>query len=125
MSASEGQAAASSAASAEPAYRLVAKDRGALIDELDVSGERFQIGRVFQGDGLKLIRLAFAAGQVMREHSTNAPLVVQVIEGTLKFRVAGDELTLEAGAVLHVRPHEVHELEAVTDTHVLLTLAAG
>ena len=104
-------------------YTLIAADREALLAAAPVSPDRFQIKRVFQDDGVRVIRLAFAAGQVMREHSPTAPLIVQVLAGTIAFRVAGDELELQAGAVLHVRPHEVHELEARTDAHVLLTLS--
>lgn len=104
-------------------FTLVSADLEALLAAAPVSGDKFQIQRVFQGTGVRMIRLTFAAGQVMREHSTNAPLVVQVLEGTLKFRIAGEELTMPAGAILHVEPSEQHELEAVTDAHVLLTLA--
>ncbi|MGO1434469.1 MAG: cupin domain-containing protein [Canibacter sp.] len=103
-------------------FELVSNDQQALIDAVPVSNDRFQIKRVFQTDGFRLIRLAFAPGQIMREHSTPTPLIVQTLTGRLMFRIAGEELTLEPGAVLYVEPNEKHELEAITDTHVLLTL---
>ncbi|MFC5336928.1 cupin domain-containing protein [Leucobacter denitrificans] len=104
-------------------FTLAAANLDDLLAAAPVSGEKFQIKRIFQGTGVRMIRLTFAAGQTMREHSTNAPLVVQVLEGTVAFRIAGEELTLPAGAILHVEPSELHELEAVTDAHLLLTLA--
>lgn len=106
----------------EKPYSVISADRKALLAAAPASEERFQIVRVFQGAGATVIRLAFRAGQVMREHSTNAPLLVQVLEGTILFRIAGDELELPEGAILHVEPGELHELEAPTDAHVLLTL---
>lgn len=112
-------------ASAEPAsagHTLISADRDALLRAAPVSADRFRIKRVFQGEGARVIRLTFAAGQVMREHSTNAPLIVQVLDGEVKFRVPGEEIAMPAGAMLHVKPSVVHEVEAVTDAHVLLTL---
>jgi len=103
-------------------YTLVAPDYAALIGSTSATPDGPMIRRIFQADGVRLIRIAFAAGQVMREHSTNAPLIVQVLAGAIEFRVAGDAINLPAGAVLHVRPHEVHELEAVDDSQVLLIL---
>ncbi|WP_449279386.1 cupin domain-containing protein [Leucobacter sp. GX0328] len=112
-------------ASAEPVSAgrtLIAADRDALLQAAPVSSDRFQIKRIFQGEGARVIRLSFAAGQVMREHSTNAPLIVQVLDGEVQFRVSGEEIAMPAGAMLHVKPSVVHEVEAVTDAHVLLTL---
>ncbi|MGO3148391.1 MAG: cupin domain-containing protein [Leucobacter sp.] len=104
-------------------FTLISTDFEALREAAPVSGEKFQIKRVFQGTGLRVIRLTFAAGQIMREHSTNAPLMVQILEGTIVFRIAGEELTMPAGAIVHVEPDAKHELEALTDAHVLLTLS--
>lgn len=107
----------------EQPYTLVAADSAALRDLAPVSAERFQIKRVLQAAGITVIRLSFAQGQIMREHSTTAPLVVQILEGQIVFRIAGDELEMHAGAVLYVEPNERHELEARSDAHVLLTLS--
>jgi quercetin dioxygenase-like cupin family protein len=49
---------------------------------------------------------------------------VQVLEGEVVFRVAGESLRLVTGALVHVRPGEVHEVEARTDAHLLLTIAS-
>lgn len=106
----------------EKPYTLISSDLQALLDAAPASDERYQIKRIYQGLGATMIRIAFRAGQVMKEHSTNAPLIVQVLRGDLRFRVAGDEITMTAGSILQVDPFERHELEAVADTDVLLTL---
>lgn len=104
-------------------YDLVAADRSALFEAAPLSAEKLRIVRIFDGDRLRLVRLTLAAGQVMRDHSTNSSLVIHVIAGTVLLRVAGDELTLPDGAVLHIRPGERHEVEALQDAHLLLTMA--
>lgn len=114
----------SSEAAEHRPYELVASDLHALIEANPISGDRLQIARVLQGSGVKMVRLSLADGQVMREHSTNAPLIVQVLDGLIAFRIAGEELELPTGAVLYVDPEELHEVEALRDSHVLLTLCA-
>lgn len=110
--------------SSDVPFTLVTSDATALIEAGPTSEERFQIKRIFQGSGAKLIRISFRAGQVMSEHKTNAPIFVQVLEGTILFRVHGEEIKMPAGAIIHVDPSVEHELEAVSDAHVLLTLCA-
>ena len=105
-----------------PEHTLISEGLEALLQAAPVSEERFQIKRIFQGTGVTIIRLTFAAGQVMREHSANAPLIVQVLDGEIRFRFSGEEYVMPAGAMLHVEPKVLHEVEAVTDAHVLLTL---
>ncbi len=107
----------------EKPFTLVAPDLDELFGAAPVSTEKFQIKRIFQGTGVRMIRLTLAAGQMMREHSTNAPLVVQVLEGMITFRIADEELTMTRGSIVHVEPETLHELEARTDAHLLLTLA--
>lgn len=106
----------------EKPFALISADYGALLETAPVSVEKLQIKRMFQGTGSRVIRLTLAEKQIMREHSTNSPLLVQVLEGLVAFRVAGEELLLPSGAMLHVEPSEPHELEAMRDSHLLLIL---
>lgn len=103
-------------------YELVTRDTHGLIDSAPVSEDRYQIKRIFQGNGGKLIRISFQPGQVMREHTANAPIFVQVLEGEIVFRVSDKEIVMPAGAIIHVEKQVTHELEARTEAHVLLTL---
>lgn len=103
-------------------FTLISTGQDALLDFLATEpGDRVQIKRLFQGSGFRAIRISFVAGQVMREHSTNLPILVQVLDGHIVFRLAGESLHMPAGAIVHVEPDEVHELEALSDSHVLLT----
>lgn len=108
-----------------PAYDLVAADENALLSAASASGDRVQLKRIFQGTGATIVRIAFAAGQEMREHSTSSPILVQVLSGTIRFRVAGDEITMPPGATVHVEPSVPHSLSAKAEAHVLLTICTA
>ena len=69
-----------------------------------------------------MVRLSFVPGQEMREHSTNAPLIVQVLTGDVQFTIGDEVLELVAGSILHVAPSVRHALKAHTEAHLLLTL---
>ena len=42
-----------------------------------------------------------------------------VLQGALKLLVAGEEVTLREGEVLHIKPGIPHQVEALDDTFVL------
>lgn len=106
-------------------YTLVSSGREALLAEPAASNDRPQMKRIFQGLGTTIVRLTLTEGQVMREHSTNSPLTVQVLEGLIKFRIADDEVTMPTGAIIHVAAGVKHELEAVTESHMTLLLVTA
>jgi len=110
---------------AHTAHTLVAADQRELIGAAEPSAERVQLTRVFQGPGATIIRIAFAPGQEMREHSTNSPIIVQVLSGVIRFSVSGETLAMPAGAVVHVEASVPHSLVAEGEAHVLLTLCTA
>lgn len=105
-------------------YTLVSESAAELLAQPVPEASRPQLQRVLQADGVKLVRLALAAGQAMREHSTNAPLIVHVLAGEVAFRIDGDELRMPAGAIVHVDSGVLHEVAAVEASHLLLTICA-
>lgn len=106
----------------KPPFTLVSTDLAELIAAAPPTDERQQLKRIFQGEGATMVRLTFVAGQEMREHSTNSPLIVQVIEGDVRFDIGEHQLELTTGSILHVAPGVKHALEARTEAHLLLTL---
>lgn len=103
-------------------FTLVAPNATALIEELDIEPGDFRTRRIFRGAGVTLIRLAFDAGQVMKEHTAAAPILVQVLSGHAAMQVGGERVDLPAGAIIHVDTKVPHNVEAVTATQLLLTL---
>lgn len=103
-------------------YTFVSTNLAELLDAAPPSSERLQIKRIFQGEGSTMIRLTFAAGQEMREHSAHVPLIVQVLQGDVRFSIGDDDLELTTGSILQVAPDVEHALLAHTEAHLLLTL---
>ena len=103
-------------------FTLVASDSATLIDELDIEPGAFRTRRIFKGAGVTLIRLAFDAGQVMKEHTAVAPILVQVLSGHAAMHLGDERIDLPAGAIIHIDTKVPHSVEAVTATQLLLTL---
>src|SRR5690625_1222301 len=85
----------------EQHHSLVFSDTADVLERLPVEEGAFRTGRVFKGDGVTLIRLSFAEGEVMREHQARFPILVQTITGRIVFEVEGDSYEMPAGAMIH------------------------
>ena len=79
---------------------------------------------LFPGAGAPLTQslLALCAGAHLQEHTSPGPASIQVLQGTVILGVDGDRQTLTAGDWSPV-PVSRHDLEAVSDAVVLLTVA--
>ena len=71
---------------------------------------------------VRVVVLAFAAGHVLKEHSAPFPLLMQVLDGELLVRAGGRETRLVPGALLRLNSALPHEVEALSDSRLMLTL---
>lgn len=78
---------------------------------------------LFETDSTKEIRIAMKAGQVMKEHKTPFPIVVELFEGKLIFGVEGEKYNLEKGDILSLEGDVPHDLESITDSTIRLSLS--
>lgn len=69
------------------------------------------------------IRILFKKGQLMKEHKAGFPIAVEVHQGTITFGVEGKELDLKAGDLIYLEANVPHNLFAVEDSIVRLTLS--
>jgi len=72
--------------------------------------------------GLRLVLIALKDGGRMRKHQTHTSITVQVVEGMVRFEVDNRIIQLIAGTVLAVDANLPHNLEAVGESAVLLTM---
>lgn len=70
----------------------------------------------------KEIRIAFQKDQVMKEHKTPFPITVMTLKGSIKFSIADDKTILNAGDVIAVDGSVLHELKALEESVVRLSL---
>jgi len=71
----------------------------------------------------KEIRIVFKKGQLMEDHQAPFAIIVQVIQGSIDFGVANEVTQLNAGDLVSLKPHEVHNLSAKVDSVVRLSLS--
>ena len=72
----------------------------------------------------RIVLVALQAGAEIGAHETEGPVTVHAIEGRLTIRVGADEVSLNAGQLLILRPGLRHSMYAHDDAAFLLTLTA-
>lgn len=80
------------------------------------------ISVLFETAFTKEIRIAMRQGQVMKEHKTSFPIVIQIVEGTIEFSLPDSTLKLEEGDLIALEGGVPHSLLALKESIVRLTL---
>jgi len=70
----------------------------------------------------KVVQFSFTKGKVLEKHNTSSDILVQVVEGKIKFAAAGEEVILQRGELLSLDKNVEHALEALEESIVLLIL---
>lgn len=71
---------------------------------------------------VRVVVLTFSAGHVLKEHSAPFPLLMQSLDGELIVRAGSHESRLTPGSLLRLDTALPHEVEAVSDSRLMLTL---
>ncbi|MBI9062956.1 MAG: hypothetical protein JEZ14_13315 [Marinilabiliaceae bacterium] len=96
-----------------------------ILADLKYGDERPAISVLFESQTSKEIRILLKAGQIMKEHKTTFPITVELFEGTLDFGVEGTIHHLTKGDLLSLDANIPHDLKALSDSIVRLTLSKG
>jgi quercetin dioxygenase-like cupin family protein len=94
-----------------------------LLNELNYNDDAPAIKVLFKSPTTKEVRIAFKAGQKMKEHQTPYPISVEMVDGELDFGVEGTVHHLKKGDLLYLDGAIPHDLHAITDAIVRLTLS--
>jgi quercetin dioxygenase-like cupin family protein len=93
-----------------------------LVNNLEFNEKRPAIQILMDTDAGKEIRIAFKKGQVMKEHKTPFPIVVEIFEGAIDFGVNGEVHNLKKGDLISLEGGVPHDLKAIEASIVRLSL---
>ncbi|TBW29040.1 cupin domain-containing protein [Gramella sp. KN1008] len=94
-----------------------------LIKELEYNENKPAVKVLMDTDTSREIRIAMKKGQVMKEHSTPYPIVVEIFEGHISFGVKGEIHELKKGDLVYLEGAIPHDLKAETDGTIRLSLS--
>lgn len=69
-----------------------------------------------------IVLLALHAGALLKEHHAEGPITVAVLEGTICFKASGEQRILRRGGLLALGDAIQHEVEALEDSALVLTV---
>ena len=94
-----------------------------LLKDLEYNDQKPAVKVLLDTDSSREIRIAMKKGQVMKEHKTPYPIVVELFEGAINFGVNGEVHTINKGDLLSLEGGIPHDLKAEEDSIVRLTLS--
>lgn len=94
-----------------------------IYNKLEYKDGKPAISVLMETDFTKEIRIAFKNKQLMKEHKTPYPIVVEVIEGEIDFGVNNEVLNLKKGDLISLKGNVPHDLKANDNSIIRLTLS--
>lgn len=96
-----------------------------LAAQLPIAAQATTSRVVVNNDAVRVVVFAMDADQELTEHAAPRPVVVQVLAGSLTFRVAGATSELGPGDVVYLAPDERHSLVATSPSRFALVMLMG
>lgn len=93
-----------------------------LVKDLNYNENKPAVQVLLDTESSREIRIAMKKGQVMKEHKTPYPIVIELFEGKIDFGVEGKVHNLVKGDLLSLEGGVPHDLVATEDSTVRLTL---
>ena len=89
-----------------------------LTTDLNYNTDKPAITVLFETNNTKEIRIAMRKNQLMKEHKTAFPIVVEIFEGEIDFGVGGNVHSLKKGSLIALEGGVPHDLVAKQDSIV-------
>jgi quercetin dioxygenase-like cupin family protein len=92
-------------------------------DKLDFNDHKIVTQVILETSFSKEIRILLKRGQVMKEHKAPFPIIVHLLSGEINFGIQGIVKALKSGDIVTVDANIMHDLTALQDSVVRLTLS--
>jgi len=80
---------------------------------------------LFKKPELRVVLLALKAGAHLEKHEAPGPITIHALAGRLRVRLANETVELAPGEILSVDSGLTHDLEALEQSAILLTVAGA
>jgi quercetin dioxygenase-like cupin family protein len=97
--------------------------KSSLNENITYNKTKPAISVLFETETTKEIRIVMKENQAMKEHKTSFPITVELFEGEIDFGVKGTVYKLVKGDLVSLEASVPHDLVAVKDSIVRLTLS--
>lgn len=77
---------------------------------------------VYKTDGMRMVLIALHKGAVLEKHIANGTINIQVLEGEIDFSTPDQSIKLNEGKVIALHKNIPHEITAIKESIILLTL---
>ena len=77
---------------------------------------------LFRGGGVSIVLFDFEAGGHLKDHAADGYVTVEVLSGQIRMTTAEEPYRMPSGSLLVLRPGILHDVEAETESRVLLTV---
>ncbi len=94
-----------------------------FLENVEFHNEKPQVTPIISNDFSKEIRITLKKGVVMKEHKSKFPIAIHILKGQIKLGLPEQSINMNAGDIIGLEPNVVHELLAIDDTIVRLSLS--
>jgi len=98
-------------------------NNASFLSELDFDPNRIKIKLILETSFSKELRILFTENQVMKDHKTPFPIIIQVLDGKINLDVEGEIFSLNAGDIIQLEGNLMHNLTALKNSIVRLTIS--
>ncbi|CAN5642572.1 hypothetical protein BH23GEM8_BH23GEM8_16540 [soil metagenome] len=110
---------------AGPILSLDLKERLAELRNEESYSRSGRAGRTLAKAGrFRLTLVAMSDGNQIGTHQADSPMTLHVLEGGIRFRTGKEEHELHSGQLLFFGPGDAHDIRAVGETALLITISA-
>lgn len=95
------------------------KMKGSILESVRLKKEDKSVVSLFSGS-FKVMGIGLMKGQKLEKHTTPTSAFLFVQSGTVVFSMGSKKESLRAGEYYAIPPNEMHEVEAIEDSRLML-----